>query len=272
MTQGAEWAQKWAESIGESLQRLRKLRGVSAQQLSERCATIGYPIARNTIANIENGRKRDVPVQEVAVLAAALGSSPVELLFPVLSGSKPVEALPNRSAYPVLALEWFAGSDRKVGNRYIGDPYAPEEWLPGPRAAGKSDLLVARTAFRMALVADEAMRNLAAARLGAEDPTRVTLVGAQIGEGLTWGDIAETWERSLHRSLRDLQRWRCLARRQGVDPGPLPPRIVEAYAALGGDDVELAHITHEDATSLSLLGLDPDQQTFLSLIDPDARS
>ena len=54
---------------------------LSAAGLAERCAALGMPeLNRDVIANIESGRRRSVTVDEVFVLAAALGVSPGYLL------------------------------------------------------------------------------------------------------------------------------------------------------------------------------------------------
>ena len=71
--------------IGRAVAVLRKARGLSAQKLSDRCTELGYPIAQSTIANIESGRKRDIPVREVIAFAAAL-NVPVRDLVPALRG------------------------------------------------------------------------------------------------------------------------------------------------------------------------------------------
>lgn len=81
---------------------------MSAQALSDRCAALGFPIPRSTLANIESGRKRDVPVQEIAVISAGLGVSPVRLMFDV--GGEPVEMLPGVVRTQFEALEWFASN------------------------------------------------------------------------------------------------------------------------------------------------------------------
>ncbi|MBE7699235.1 helix-turn-helix transcriptional regulator [Oerskovia sp. Sa1BUA8] len=103
---GRDWAARWAKRIGENLAALRKERGVSARELSERCEGLGYPIPRSTIANIESGRKRELPVQELAVLAAALNLAPLALLYDS-EHMQPV--LPNKERTLGEALLWFSG-------------------------------------------------------------------------------------------------------------------------------------------------------------------
>lgn len=72
--------------IGARVAALRRERGWSAQHLADRCTELGYTLPRSTVANIESGRKRDIPVQEVVVFAAALGVAPGDLAPALRSG------------------------------------------------------------------------------------------------------------------------------------------------------------------------------------------
>lgn len=86
MTQNREWDQPLTpgQAIARRVREARKARGWSAQQLAERCADLGMPeLDRSTIANIENGRRQRVGVDELLVLALALGVAPVHLLVPL---------------------------------------------------------------------------------------------------------------------------------------------------------------------------------------------
>ena len=58
--------------IAARLRELRTERGWSARELSERCADLGRPIARDVLSKIETNARR-ARVDEVAVLAAAFG-------------------------------------------------------------------------------------------------------------------------------------------------------------------------------------------------------
>jgi transcriptional regulator with XRE-family HTH domain len=81
---------------------------MSAQELSDRCSELGYPVARNTITNLENGRKEVVSVQEVDVLARALNIPPVMLLYPIGLDDR-VDVLPGAGRELFEAIQWFAG-------------------------------------------------------------------------------------------------------------------------------------------------------------------
>lgn len=125
----SDWSTRLAQSIAREVRRHRQEQGLSAQQLSDRCAELGVPIQRTVLANMESGRRTTVTVAEVLVLAAALGVAPGQLMFPVGFQEK-VEMLPNQEREPMAALDWVSG---KVGfhGRLVGSmttPIAAHEW------------------------------------------------------------------------------------------------------------------------------------------------
>ena len=82
---------------------------MSAHELAEETARLGYPITRSQIANYESGRKQSLDVAELMVIAAALDVAPLELLFP----DKPdqtVQMLPGQTATTSDAISWFTGN------------------------------------------------------------------------------------------------------------------------------------------------------------------
>jgi transcriptional regulator with XRE-family HTH domain len=99
-----------SQTIARELRRHRTARKMSAQQLADECARLGHTaLQRTVISNLENGRRRDVSVADVLVLAAALEVAPAALLFP--AGYVPeVEYLPGQTSAPLEAAEWFAGA------------------------------------------------------------------------------------------------------------------------------------------------------------------
>lgn len=78
-----EWADRVKANVAGEVRRRRKERGWSAQDLADQCERLGHPIPRNVIANMESGRRASLPLVDVMVLAAALGTYPVCLIFPV---------------------------------------------------------------------------------------------------------------------------------------------------------------------------------------------
>jgi len=94
VTQGAEWSGTIHQRIAEAIRRAREAQKLSAQQLADETQRLGYPITRSQIANYESGRKRRLDVAEITVLAAALNTSPVALLYPG-PYDKEIEVLPG---------------------------------------------------------------------------------------------------------------------------------------------------------------------------------
>ncbi len=104
--QGREWVRRWTASVSETI---RIARGkMSAQQLSDRCAKLGYPIPRSTIQNLEIGRKESISIHEVVVLAQALNIPPLQLIFPI-GREQNFELLPDTTVPTWLAASWFTG-------------------------------------------------------------------------------------------------------------------------------------------------------------------
>lgn len=116
-----DWGKRTAVTIGRQVAHYRTLRRVervpggprvtepiTLQELSDRCAALGYPIARSVISKLEKGHRHSVTVDEVQVLAQALGVAPVLLLFPLGRGED-AEILPGVEADPSWAIAWFCG-------------------------------------------------------------------------------------------------------------------------------------------------------------------
>ncbi|MFP8904813.1 helix-turn-helix domain-containing protein [Streptomyces atacamensis] len=97
----------------------RERRGLTRDQLADACARNGAPqLTYSALVNIETGRKdkqtkqrrRDITVDELAVLAYSLGVPPVALLFPVgREEYSEIEPLPGHTALTWDALRWFTG-------------------------------------------------------------------------------------------------------------------------------------------------------------------
>lgn len=82
----------------------------SAQVIADETARLGFPLTRDTLANIENGRKKSVDVPELIVLAKALGVPPLSLIYPDLVDT-PVQALPGVDMTAGDAALSFCGYD-----------------------------------------------------------------------------------------------------------------------------------------------------------------
>lgn len=109
MEQQPDWSARVLRTVAGEVRRHRITRGMSHQQLADECARLGHPrLQRAVINNLENGRKRDVSVADVLVLAAALEVAPAALVFPAGYAAE-VEYLPGQTADPLQAADWFAG-------------------------------------------------------------------------------------------------------------------------------------------------------------------
>jgi len=110
-----EWADGIVATVASEVRRQRKELGMSAEELSRACAEIGYPIPRNVIANMESGRRAQLPLVEVMVLAKALDVSPICLIYPVGFVDR-MQALPDDDPMDTFdALRWFTGEGRGPG-------------------------------------------------------------------------------------------------------------------------------------------------------------
>lgn len=88
---------------------------MSAQDLADRCEEIGHPIPRNVIANMESGRRANLPLVDVLVLAEALRTYPICLLYPVGYVDR-VQRLPLQHPDPTWdAMRWFTGDREDFG-------------------------------------------------------------------------------------------------------------------------------------------------------------
>lgn len=130
------WPREWAAEIGRAVQRTRKAQGLSAAKLSELCAESGFPIPRNTIANLENGRKETVPIHEVVILARALNVAPIDLLFPLVDrtsdsplGSAEPKQRPELSQRLAGIRRFIMGPRRAPGMSSDYAVYNRHEWL-----------------------------------------------------------------------------------------------------------------------------------------------
>jgi transcriptional regulator with XRE-family HTH domain len=133
-----------AQTIALRIKEVRRVRGWSAAQLAARCATLGMPeLDRSTVANIENGRRQRVGVDELLVLALALGVAPLHLLVPLKE--RFIAIAPDYATGSGRARQWIRGNhpivyaDRdptlRQGDRqtYLSQrPDPDEEWTPPP--------------------------------------------------------------------------------------------------------------------------------------------
>lgn len=127
------------ETARTRLKELRKRRGWGTAAFAEACAAAGMPgLTQSSIENIESGRRRNITIEELAVLAYALGVPPVVLLFPVGDVDQ-VEVLPGRAVDTWSAAKWFTGEDPlptwdERENRWVVEREDVAQWEQGAAA------------------------------------------------------------------------------------------------------------------------------------------
>jgi transcriptional regulator with XRE-family HTH domain len=107
MTQ--DWGVGLHQRIAGTIRATRKDKGMSAQDLADETVRLGYPISRAQIANYESGRKHGLDVADLLVLAEALKTAPVCLVFPGPYDEN-VQICPESQELPQLWwAQWFSG-------------------------------------------------------------------------------------------------------------------------------------------------------------------
>lgn len=101
-----DWGEEQAHRTALEVRRLRGKR--TAQWLADRTEVLGYPLSRAVISDLEVGRRRYITTAELTVLAAALSTAPVNLVYPGPYGDE-VRVLPNESVTELIAAQWFSG-------------------------------------------------------------------------------------------------------------------------------------------------------------------
>ncbi|MFD8117280.1 helix-turn-helix domain-containing protein [Streptomyces microflavus] len=195
-----EWVDQVMATVAAEVRRRRKELGWSAQHLADKCEDMGHPIPRNVIANMESRRRSNLPLVDVMVLAQALNTPPICLIYPV-GYADDVQRLPLQDSTSTLdALRWFTGEETELGAdddmlRYFRAHQAAQERLRGARRDEEYARYHAQTAPNADRKA-EALRSQARAAEAADDAEdRLRRVRAFIEEeGVTppflWPDVA----------------------------------------------------------------------------------
>jgi transcriptional regulator with XRE-family HTH domain len=102
----ATWETRLHGTIVSRTRVLRHRRNMSAQRLAERTAELGMAIPRAVLANLESGRKTNVTVAELLILARALGVGPADLLIPAGRDGQ-LEIAPGEFRSPQDVAWWF---------------------------------------------------------------------------------------------------------------------------------------------------------------------
>jgi transcriptional regulator with XRE-family HTH domain len=93
--------------VAQRTKELRGRRGWTAAQLGAEVSKHGVQWDRFTVANLENGKRQNVTVQELFALALALGVAPVNLLVPL--EDEPYQITPTRAESAATARAWVRG-------------------------------------------------------------------------------------------------------------------------------------------------------------------
>ena len=104
-----DWGEEQAHRVGKEVRRLRAKR--TGQWLADRTKELGYTLTRAVISDLEVGRRRYVTTAELIILARALDTAPLALLYPAPYRDK-IQILPkpeSRELEKILAVQWFSG-------------------------------------------------------------------------------------------------------------------------------------------------------------------
>jgi transcriptional regulator with XRE-family HTH domain len=105
-------------AIAERVKELRKSRGWSAQRLAEEVTAAGIQWDRSIVANLENGRRAALSVEEWLTLAYVLDVAPVNLLVPTSDDGPDFAVVPDQVIPPMDVREWIRGR-QPIGNQDV---------------------------------------------------------------------------------------------------------------------------------------------------------
>lgn len=109
------WAEEQAHRVALEIRRLRGKRR-SAQWLADRTNELGSPVSRAVISDLELGRRRYITTAELIILARALDTAPIALLYPEPYWDSKIQVWPTpdgtddaRQVEKIRAVQWFTG-------------------------------------------------------------------------------------------------------------------------------------------------------------------
>ncbi|MEU6386618.1 helix-turn-helix transcriptional regulator [Streptomyces bauhiniae] len=199
-----EWVDQVMSTVAGEVRRRRKELGWSAQDLADKCEEIGHPIPRNVIANMESGRRSNLPLVDVIVLAEALNTPPICLVYPV-GYVDDVQRLPLQHPTTSLdALRRFTGEETDLGAdddmlRYFRAHHAAQERLRSAQIDEERARYDAATAPNTDRKAEALRAQARAAEAADEAKSRLHRIRAFIQEeGVTppflWPDVVSAIE------------------------------------------------------------------------------
>lgn len=88
-----------ARALGRGIKAAREAKHLTQEQLAARLRDLGLDWSRATVASVETGRRDDVGITEIVIVAFALGTSPAELIPsntpPIVLAAGLLEVSPN---------------------------------------------------------------------------------------------------------------------------------------------------------------------------------
>ena len=108
-------SESWPDEITARIARaIKDLRGDrSGQWLSDRTERLGHRVSRSTISEIETGRRKSITIADLIILARALDTVPLALIYPGPYDEK-ISVLPDFEVPQIWGARWFAGELRTV--------------------------------------------------------------------------------------------------------------------------------------------------------------
>jgi transcriptional regulator with XRE-family HTH domain len=200
------WQARLTRTVAAQIRRYRQMRGMSTQDVADRCAELGLAIPRPVLSNLENGRRESVSVAELVILACALETSPLQLAMPV-GKQETIELAPGEQVAVWDAARWFTGE--------LCLDHDPPVQMLQPGWAAPVDPADPLTAFRRheALVASWQSYRRTFAHPDPGDPAAPPTPGRR---------MQEVADEEMQRVEADLRRLRQRMRQHELIPPPLP--------------------------------------------------
>lgn len=103
---GETWGERFILRAAARVRDARRAQGFSVRELSERTKQLGHEVTRQVLVNLEAGRRRALSIDDLFVIAHALGVNPLFLLFDQNQMGRPNEVLPDLEVPEWVALQW----------------------------------------------------------------------------------------------------------------------------------------------------------------------
>ena len=115
--------------IAERVREIRNARGLTGARLAEEMTEAGIKWDRSVVANLENGRRSTISVEELLTLAYVLNVAPVHLIVP-LDPDGWYSVTPDAATTNEHARAWIRGTAALPGTderKYFSEVHE-EEW------------------------------------------------------------------------------------------------------------------------------------------------